>query len=251
MRTVPAKNCDTCKEAVALLLCRKDTRAYVSTCDLKIITVSRAYERVWSVMCVRKHLPAVSSSSIDAGIVPEGNSMSEISHPFALKVNNNSDLSATSTTLHNYSGSGTGMLGSMIVPGETIHSYYLRFAQMINNMHSIGMKMRPIQVNTKFINHLQPEWRKFVTDVKLSKDLNNTNFDHLYTYLRQHEAYVDENRGNKHSTSRKGYSVLQLSEEGHMARQCTKPKRPRNSAWFKEKAMLAEALESGMVLNEE
>ncbi|GJR24752.1 hypothetical protein Tco_0973279 [Tanacetum coccineum] len=33
--------------------------------------------------------------------------------------------------------------------------------------------------------------------------------------------------------------------------QCTKPKRPRNLAWFKEKAMLAEALESGMVLDEE
>nr|GEU54287.1 zinc finger protein CONSTANS-LIKE 5 [Tanacetum cinerariifolium] len=38
---------------------------------------------------------SVSSSSIDAGIVPEGNSMSEISHPFALNVNNHSDLSAT------------------------------------------------------------------------------------------------------------------------------------------------------------
>ncbi|GJS90780.1 retrovirus-related pol polyprotein from transposon TNT 1-94 [Tanacetum coccineum] len=32
--------------------------------------------------------------------------------------------------------------------------------------------------------------------------------------------------------------------EGHMARQCTQPKRPRNTAWFKEKAMLAEAQES-------
>ncbi|GKE05051.1 retrovirus-related pol polyprotein from transposon TNT 1-94 [Tanacetum coccineum] len=40
-------------------------------------------------------------------------------------------------------------------------------------------------------------------------------------------------------------------EEGHMARQCTKPKRPRNSAWFKEKVMLAEALESGVILDEE
>ncbi|GJV20542.1 hypothetical protein Tco_1369562 [Tanacetum coccineum] len=70
------------------------------------------------------------------------------------------------------------------VPGETIHLYYLRFAQLINNMHSIGMTMRPIQVNTKFVNHLQPEWSKFVTDVKLAKDLNNTNFDQLYTYLR-------------------------------------------------------------------
>ncbi|GKC70943.1 hypothetical protein Tco_1116826 [Tanacetum coccineum] len=69
------------------------------------------------------------------------------------------------------------------MPGETIHSYYLRFAQLINNMHSIRMTMTPIQVNTKFINHLQPEWSKFVTDVKLAKDLNNTNFDQLYAYL--------------------------------------------------------------------
>ena len=29
-------------------------------------------------------------------------------------------------------------------------------------------------------------------DVKLAKDLNNTNFDQLYAYLRQHEAYADE-----------------------------------------------------------
>ncbi|GJV02753.1 hypothetical protein Tco_1336322, partial [Tanacetum coccineum] len=33
-----------------------------------------------------------------------------------------------------------------------------------------------------------------------------------------------------------------------MARQCTKPKRPRNPTRFKDKAMLAEALESGMSL---
>ncbi|GJW26938.1 retrovirus-related pol polyprotein from transposon TNT 1-94 [Tanacetum coccineum] len=32
--------------------------------------------------------------------------------------------------------------------------------------------------------------------------------------------------------------------EGHMARQCTKPKRPRNSTWFKEKMLLVQAQES-------
>ncbi|GKB33143.1 hypothetical protein Tco_0872544 [Tanacetum coccineum] len=36
-----------------------------------------------------------------------------------------------------------------------------------------------------------------------------------------------------------------------MARQCTQPKRPRNAAWFKKKAMLVEALESCQILNEE
>ncbi|GJR65581.1 hypothetical protein Tco_0011646, partial [Tanacetum coccineum] len=36
-----------------------------------------------------------------------------------------------------------------------------------------------------------------------------------------------------------------------MARQCTQPKRPRNTAWFKEKAMLAEAQASDQILDEE
>ncbi|GJS31261.1 putative ribonuclease H-like domain-containing protein [Tanacetum coccineum] len=39
--------------------------------------------------------------------------------------------------------------------------------------------------------------------------------------------------------------------EGHMARQCTQPKRPRNAIWYKDKAMLAEAHEAGQILDEE
>ncbi|GJW88674.1 putative ribonuclease H-like domain-containing protein [Tanacetum coccineum] len=39
--------------------------------------------------------------------------------------------------------------------------------------------------------------------------------------------------------------------EGHIARQCTQPKRPKNATWFKEKAMLVEVHESGQVLDEE
>ncbi|GJW04549.1 retrovirus-related pol polyprotein from transposon TNT 1-94 [Tanacetum coccineum] len=40
-------------------------------------------------------------------------------------------------------------------------------------------------------------------------------------------------------------------EEGHFSRQCTKPKRPKNSAWFKEKMLLTEALESRAYLDPE
>nr|GEU79049.1 hypothetical protein [Tanacetum cinerariifolium] len=39
-----------------------------------------------------------------------------------------------------------------------------------------------------------PEWSKFVTDVKLVKDLHTTNFDQLYAYLQQHEFYANEVR---------------------------------------------------------
>ncbi|GJU93326.1 retrovirus-related pol polyprotein from transposon TNT 1-94 [Tanacetum coccineum] len=78
--------------------------------------------------------------------------------------------------------------------GETIHLYYLRFAKLINNMNTIKMTMQKFQVNTKFMNNLQPEWSKFVTYVNLAKDMHNVSFDQLYTYLRQHEAHANEVR---------------------------------------------------------
>ncbi|GJS27855.1 hypothetical protein Tco_0488475 [Tanacetum coccineum] len=49
-------------------------------------------------------------------------------------------------------------------------------------------------VNTKFLNSLSPEWSKFVTDVKLVRDLHTTNFDQLNAYLEQHELHANEVR---------------------------------------------------------
>nr|GEV30787.1 putative reverse transcriptase domain-containing protein [Tanacetum cinerariifolium] len=39
--------------------------------------------------------------------------------------------------------------------------------------------------------------------------------------------------------------------EGHITRQCSQPKRPRNAAWYKDKAMLVEAYEARQILDEE
>ncbi|GKA97427.1 hypothetical protein Tco_0825321 [Tanacetum coccineum] len=41
---------------------------------------------------------------------------------------------------------------------------------------------------------LPPKWSKFVTDVKLVKDLHTNNFDQLHTYLEQHELNASEVR---------------------------------------------------------
>ncbi|GJZ87483.1 hypothetical protein Tco_0659093 [Tanacetum coccineum] len=43
-------------------------------------------------------------------------------------------------------------------------------------------------------HNLPPEWSKFVTDVKLVKDLHTTNFDQLHAYLEQHELHANEVR---------------------------------------------------------
>nr|GFB81816.1 hypothetical protein [Tanacetum cinerariifolium] len=39
---------------------------------------------------------------------------------------------------------------------------------------------------------LPPEWSKFMTDVKLARDLHTTNYDQLYSYLEQHEAHAND-----------------------------------------------------------
>ncbi|GJX83371.1 retrovirus-related pol polyprotein from transposon TNT 1-94 [Tanacetum coccineum] len=61
-------------------------------------------------------------------------------------------------------------------------------------MYTIGMTMKQVQVNTKFLNALPPEWSKFVTDVKLAKSLYTINYDQLYAYLSQHERHAKEVR---------------------------------------------------------
>ncbi|GJS17980.1 hypothetical protein Tco_0412452 [Tanacetum coccineum] len=78
------------------------------------------------------------------------------------------------------------------IKGETLHRYYLRFTQLINDMNIYDMKIKQFQVNTKFLNSLPPEWNKFVTDVMLVKDLQTTNFDQLHAYLKQHELHAKE-----------------------------------------------------------
>ncbi|GJZ90178.1 integrase, catalytic region, zinc finger, CCHC-type containing protein [Tanacetum coccineum] len=263
------------------------------------------------------------------------------------------------------------------IKGESLHTYYLRFTQLINDMNIYKMKIEQFQVNTKFLNSLPPEWSKFMTDVKLVKDLHTSNFDQLHAYLEQHELYANEvcimhernqdtlafianqqmtpphfntyqsqmnhqtstvpqvipqvayqspqaptqlmtespfvdsgfavpvfspgddpiaclnkamafltvvassrfpstnnqlrtssnprnqatiqdgrgnatsSRGNTTSGQARVVKCYNCQGEGHMARQCTQPKRPRNAAWYKEKAMLAEAQEAGQILDEE
>ncbi|GJY81035.1 hypothetical protein Tco_0493786 [Tanacetum coccineum] len=87
--------------------------------------------------------------------------------------------------------------------GESLHEYYLRFTLLLNDMNIYKMPLEQFQVNTKFLNTLPDEWSKFVTDVKLVKDLHTTNVDQLHAHLEQHlttnakEEQVEANSENK------------------------------------------------------
>nr|GEX25826.1 hypothetical protein [Tanacetum cinerariifolium] len=250
--------------------------------------------------------------------------------------------------------------------GETLRDFYLRFSLFLNDMNMYNIKLEQFQVNMKFLNTLPPEWSKFVTDVKLVRDLHTTNVDQLHAYLGQHEyranevrfmhertsdplALVSQNQlhrpitdtssivnhnaymasslapqidyapmvqhSSKYSPPETGLVVLifqkgddpidaikhmmsfltavvtsrvtiQLIQgrqncvsagssrpftsgsggapgkqrvivcynckgEGHMSKQCTKPKRKRDTEWFKDKVLLVQAQANGQVLQEE
>ncbi|GJZ31310.1 hypothetical protein Tco_0576357 [Tanacetum coccineum] len=78
--------------------------------------------------------------------------------------------------------------------GETIHHYYVWFSKLINDMRNINMTMSKMQLNSKFVNNMLPEWGRFVTAVKLNRGLRDSNYDQLYAYLKQHKAHANENK---------------------------------------------------------
>ncbi|GKG10490.1 hypothetical protein Tco_0341890, partial [Tanacetum coccineum] len=80
------------------------------------------------------------------------------------------------------------------IKGETIQGYYVRFTKLINDMRTIKMTMPRMQLNSKFVNNMLPEWSRFITEFKLNRGLKESNFDQLYAYLKQNEVHANENR---------------------------------------------------------
>nr|GEV33837.1 hypothetical protein [Tanacetum cinerariifolium] len=69
-----------------------------------------------------------------------------------------------------------------------------QFAKLINDMRNIKMTMSKLQLNSKFLNNMLPEWGRFVMAVKLNRKLRDSNYDQLFAYLKQHEAHAKENK---------------------------------------------------------
>ncbi|GJW90952.1 hypothetical protein Tco_0168505 [Tanacetum coccineum] len=124
------------------------------------------------------------------------------------------------------------------------------------------MAMQQVQVNTKFLNALPPECSKFVTDVKLAKSLYTTNYDQLYAYLSFHLQTInserlpipeirqpfkmEESQFNKFKEDKLRVLLTLETEELLQPQGET-----MNSAWFKEKLMLAEAQEASQIIDED
>ncbi|GJR94722.1 hypothetical protein Tco_0266896 [Tanacetum coccineum] len=49
-------------------------------------------------------------------------------------------------------------------PGESLMSVYNRFAQLMNDLKQNKNELPTVTINTNFLNCLQPEWIKYVTN---------------------------------------------------------------------------------------
>ncbi|GJY39600.1 gag-pol polyprotein, partial [Tanacetum coccineum] len=72
-----------------------------------------------------------------------------------------------------------------------------RFAHLMNDLERNDMHFPIVTFNTKFLNSLQPEWLKYVTQVRLAKRLTVDTFDDLFYYLQQFEKPVNVLRAKK------------------------------------------------------
>ncbi|GJS09355.1 gag-pol polyprotein [Tanacetum coccineum] len=82
-------------------------------------------------------------------------------------------------------------------PGEALVSVYNHFAQLMNDLERNHIIFPKVTINTKFLNCLQPEWLKYVTQVPLAKRLTEDSYDDLFDYLKQFEKLVNASRAKK------------------------------------------------------
>nr|GEW37239.1 hypothetical protein [Tanacetum cinerariifolium] len=132
---------------------------------------------------------------------------------------------------------------------ESLRDFYLRFPLLLNDMNIYNMKLEQFQVNTKFLNTLPPKWSKFVTDVKLSDHSTNSGRQNSMT-AGMSRQYTSGPSGTN-SGKQRVIVCYNCKGEGHMSKQCTKPKRKRDEAWFKDKVLLVQAQANGHVLYKE
>ncbi|GJU06395.1 retrovirus-related pol polyprotein from transposon TNT 1-94 [Tanacetum coccineum] len=82
-------------------------------------------------------------------------------------------------------------------PRESLVLVYNHFAQLMNDLKRNKIDLPNITINTKFLNCLQPKWLKYVTSVRLARDITKAPYDDLFDCLQQYEKIVIASRAKK------------------------------------------------------
>nr|GEW62199.1 integrase, catalytic region, zinc finger, CCHC-type, peptidase aspartic, catalytic [Tanacetum cinerariifolium] len=155
---------------------------------------------------------------------------------------------------------------------ESIESYYHRFMQLMNDLKRKKYFPKNIAANLKFLNNLQPEWKRHVTIVRQTKNLHEADFTQIYDFLKMNQ---DENDGNQNRlvvvlgiANQNGTSNIVAARAegtgngnqvrcyncrglGHIARNCTTRPRRRDAAYLQTQLLIAQKEEAGIQLQAE
>nr|GEW42641.1 hypothetical protein [Tanacetum cinerariifolium] len=84
--------------------------------------------------------------------------------------------------------------------GELLLDTYIRYLQVINDLKKCGYSKDNCELNFKFLNNLQPEWKQYATMMRQNKNLMNINIDALYNILKQNQRDINDAMGSKKKT---------------------------------------------------
>nr|GEW51725.1 integrase, catalytic region, zinc finger, CCHC-type, peptidase aspartic, catalytic [Tanacetum cinerariifolium] len=76
--------------------------------------------------------------------------------------------------------------------GELLLDTYIRYLQVINDLKKRGYSKDNCELNFKFLNNLQPEWKQYTTMMRQNKNLLDINIDALYNILKQNQSDVND-----------------------------------------------------------
>nr|GEZ67560.1 hypothetical protein [Tanacetum cinerariifolium] len=83
------------------------------------------------------------------------------------------------------------------IEGELLLDTYIRYLQVINDLKKCGYSKDNCELNFKFLNNLQPEWKQYATMMRQNKNLMDINIDTLYNILKQNQGDVNDAMGLK------------------------------------------------------
>nr|GEX01094.1 hypothetical protein [Tanacetum cinerariifolium] len=81
--------------------------------------------------------------------------------------------------------------------GELLLDTYIRYLQVINDLKKCGYSKDNFELNFKFLNNLQPEWKQYATMMRQNKNLMDINIYALYNILKQNQGDVNDDMGLK------------------------------------------------------
>nr|GEU46136.1 integrase, catalytic region, zinc finger, CCHC-type, peptidase aspartic, catalytic [Tanacetum cinerariifolium] len=75
---------------------------------------------------------------------------------------------------------------------EFLLDTYIRYLHVINDLKKCGYSKDNCELNFKFLNNLQPEWKQYATMMRQNKNLMDINIDALYNILKQNQRDVND-----------------------------------------------------------